>query len=49
MLSKFKYDGERKYEILLFLSFFNFEFGFIGIFDYSLRILINVLWFENVY
>lgn len=49
MLSKFKYDGERKHEISLLLSFFNFEFGPIGIPDHSPRIPINVPWPENVY
>lgn len=41
MLSKFKYDGERKHEISLLLSFLTPNLG--------PRIPINVPWPENVY
>lgn len=49
MLSKFKYDGERKTRNFIALEFFNSEFGPIGISDHSPRIPINVPWPENVY
>lgn len=44
MLSKFKYDGERKHEISLLLSFLTPNLG-----PSVPRIPINVPWPENVY